>query len=127
MTSRRFPRWADLRPYLQVEPIRGSAVDRRLARAASIEDLRLVARRHTPRAVFDYVDGAAETELSLRRSRAAFEAVEFVPSAPGHPASALPGAGCLPYGHLLAVRVAAVRTGFDDQHVNGAPRPLACS
>jgi len=80
MTARRIPRWADLRPYLQVEPIRGSAVDRRLARAATIEDLREVARRHTPRAVFDYVDGAAERELSLRRSRAAFEALEFVPS-----------------------------------------------
>jgi L-lactate dehydrogenase (cytochrome) len=79
MTTRRFPRWADLRPYLQVEPLRGSAVDRRLARAASIEDLRLVARRHTPRAVFDYVDGAAEHELSLRRSRAAFASVEFLP------------------------------------------------
>jgi L-lactate dehydrogenase (cytochrome) len=57
-----------------------SAVDRRLAGAASIEDLRRVARRHTPRAVFDYVDGAAENELSLRRNRAAFEALEFVPS-----------------------------------------------
>jgi L-lactate dehydrogenase (cytochrome) len=79
MTARRFPRWADLRPYLRVEPIRGSAVDRRLARAASIEDLRLAARRHTPRAVFDYVDGAAEHELSLRRSRAAFASVEFLP------------------------------------------------
>lgn len=80
MTARRIPHWADLRPYLQVEPIRISAVDRRLARAASIGDLRDVARRHTPRAVFDYVDGAAETEESLRRSRAAFEAIEFVPS-----------------------------------------------
>jgi L-lactate dehydrogenase (cytochrome) len=30
--------------------------------------------------VFDYVDGAAETETSLRRSREAFARVEFVPS-----------------------------------------------
>jgi L-lactate dehydrogenase (cytochrome) len=80
LTARRFPRWADIQPYLQVESRHGSAVDRRLAHAASIADLRAVARRHTPRAVFDYVDGAAEGELSLRRSRAAFEAVEFVPS-----------------------------------------------
>jgi L-lactate dehydrogenase (cytochrome) len=39
-----------------------------------------VARRHTPRAVFDYVDGAAESETSLRRSRDAFARIEFLPS-----------------------------------------------
>ena len=33
-----------------------------------------------PRAVFDYVDGAAESETSLRRSREAFARIEFVPS-----------------------------------------------
>jgi L-lactate dehydrogenase (cytochrome) len=33
-----------------------------------------------PRAVFDYVDGAAETEASLRRSREAYERIELVPS-----------------------------------------------
>lgn len=42
-------------------------------------DLRAVARRRVPRAVFDYVDGAAETETSLRRSREAFTRLEFVP------------------------------------------------
>jgi L-lactate dehydrogenase (cytochrome) len=54
-------------------------VERRLAQAATIWDLRRVARRHVPRAVFDYTDGAAETETSLRRSRDAFARVEFVP------------------------------------------------
>jgi L-lactate dehydrogenase (cytochrome) len=57
-----------------------SPVDRRLAAAATIWDLRSVARRHVPRAVFDYVDGAAESETSLRRSREAFARLEFVPS-----------------------------------------------
>jgi len=51
----------------------------RVGRAASISDLRLIARRHTPRAAFDYVDGAAEGELSHARSRAAFARVEFRP------------------------------------------------
>ncbi|MGD8148326.1 alpha-hydroxy acid oxidase [Ornithinimicrobium sp. Y1694] len=50
-----------------------------LARAATIEDLRTLARRRTPRAVFDYVDGAAEAELSLQRAREAFASVEFRP------------------------------------------------
>lgn len=80
MTRRGLPRWKDLQPYLRTGPIRLSPTERRLAAAATIWDLRSVARRHVPRAVFDYVDGAAETEASLRRSREAFARVEFVPS-----------------------------------------------
>ena len=80
MTRRRLPRPSELRPYLRTGPIHLSPVERRLASAATIWDLRTVARRHVPRAVFDYTDGAAETETSLRRSREAFARVEFVPS-----------------------------------------------
>ena len=79
MTRRRFPRPSELRPYLRTGPVRLSPVDRRLASAATIWDLRSVARRHVPRAVFDYTDGAAETETSLQRSRDAFKRVEFIP------------------------------------------------
>ncbi len=53
--------------------------ERRLARAASVADLRLLARRRAPRAVFDYTDGAAGAEVGLRRSRQAFGRVEFQP------------------------------------------------
>lgn len=56
-----------------------SRLERRLERCASISDLRLLARRRTPRAVFDYVDGAAMSEASLRRSREAYARVEFSP------------------------------------------------
>lgn len=52
---------------------------RRLAHVASIRDLRLLARRRAPRAVFDYTDGGAGDEISLRRARAAFARVEFQP------------------------------------------------
>ena len=79
MTRRRLPRPSELAPYLRTGPLRFWPVDRRLASAATIWDLRNVARRHVPRAVFDYVDGAAETETSLRRSREAFGRVEFIP------------------------------------------------
>jgi L-lactate dehydrogenase (cytochrome) len=79
-TRRRLPRWSELRPYLRSGPIHLNPTERRLASAATIWDLRSVARRHTPRAVFDYVDGAAESETSLRRSREAFARIEFVPS-----------------------------------------------
>lgn len=80
MTRRRLPRPAELRPYLRTGPVHVSPVERRLAAAATISDLRSVAKRHVPRAVFDYVDGAAETEASLRRSREAYARLEFVPS-----------------------------------------------
>lgn len=45
----------------------------------TIADLRRLARRRAPRAVFDYTDGAAEAEISLRRSRAVYQRVEFSP------------------------------------------------
>ncbi len=52
---------------------------RRLNRAASVADLRELARRRLPGGVFDYIDGAAEDELTLARNSAAFDAYEFVP------------------------------------------------
>lgn len=53
---------------------------RRLARCHTVADLRATARRRLPRAVFDYVDGAAEDEVSMRRNRSAFDELELVPS-----------------------------------------------
>lgn len=44
-------------------------------KAFNIEELRLAARRRLPRAVFDFIDGGAEDELTLRENRAAFERV----------------------------------------------------
>jgi isopentenyl diphosphate isomerase/L-lactate dehydrogenase-like FMN-dependent dehydrogenase len=44
-----------------------------------VEDLRLLARRRVPRAVFDYVDGGAEGEVTLRENRCTFEDVAFRP------------------------------------------------
>src|SRR5438552_16871771 len=45
----------------------------------NIEDLRRVAKRRLPRVVFDYIDGGAEAELTLRENCRAFEAVTFRP------------------------------------------------
>jgi L-lactate dehydrogenase (cytochrome) len=80
MTKRRLPRWSELRPLLQGRPVTLDPTTRRLQAAASLEDLRMQARRRTPRAVFDYTDGGANREVSLRRSREAFDRVEFIPS-----------------------------------------------
>ena len=46
---------------------------------AGIEDLRRAAQRRTPRMVFDYVDGAARAEITMRNNRAAFDDVGFQP------------------------------------------------
>ncbi|WP_349362891.1 MAG: alpha-hydroxy acid oxidase [Roseitalea porphyridii] len=51
----------------------------RLARAASIADLRALARRRIPRFAFDLVDGGAEDERNLRRNVEAFGEVELTP------------------------------------------------
>src|SRR2546428_6197915 len=48
-------------------------------RAFCIDDLRLLAKRRLPRAVFDLFDGGAEDELTMRANAAAFERVRFLP------------------------------------------------
>jgi L-lactate dehydrogenase (cytochrome) len=78
-TERRLPRWSELRPLLRPRPVVLDPTERRLSRALTIADLRAAARRRTPRAVFDYTDGAAEAEASLRRAEQAFQRVEFRP------------------------------------------------
>lgn len=45
----------------------------------NVDDFRTLARRRLPRRVFDYLDGGAEDERGLRRNRAAFERLTFVP------------------------------------------------
>src|SRR5216117_1281664 len=45
----------------------------------NIEDLRLLARRRLPRAVFDYLDGGAEGELTLSENVRVFREVTFRP------------------------------------------------
>src|SRR3954452_17674632 len=79
MPPRRRPRWSELQPLLRPRGIALDGTARRLAGTASVDDLRSMARRRAPRAVFDYTDGGAGDELSLRRSRAAFASVEFQP------------------------------------------------
>jgi len=60
-----------------MSPISTSA---RLSQAVNIEDLRALARRRVPRIVFNYIDGGAEDEWTLRENRQAFEMITFRPS-----------------------------------------------
>jgi L-lactate dehydrogenase (cytochrome) len=45
----------------------------------NVEDLRARARRRLPRVVFDYIDGGAEGEVTLRENTRVFEEVTFRP------------------------------------------------
>jgi len=45
----------------------------------NIEDLRVAARRRLPRSVFDYIDGGADAEITLRENCRAYEDISFRP------------------------------------------------
>jgi L-lactate dehydrogenase (cytochrome) len=77
--KRRRPRWSELQDLIQVD-LAGLGAEARVARTPSVWDLRRVAKRRTPKAVFDYTDGAAGLEeTALIRARDAFRRVELVP------------------------------------------------
>src|SRR5688500_6037810 len=48
-------------------------------RIVNIEDLRRAARRRLPRVVFDYIDGGADREVTLRENCRVFDRVTFRP------------------------------------------------
>ena len=78
--TRHVPRWSDVAPLIAAQKPELSPTGRRLANALVIDDLRTIARRRCPRSVFDYVDGAASDEISLRRARQLYADLQFNPS-----------------------------------------------
>jgi len=52
---------------------------RDVARALTIEDLRQMARRRAPNFAWEYVEGGAEEEVTLKRNRAVFDDIALVP------------------------------------------------
>jgi L-lactate dehydrogenase (cytochrome) len=80
MPRRQLPRWSELAPLVRFQPLELDPTRRRLDRAHTVLELRRAARRRTPRSVFDYTDGAAEAEISLRRARRLFRDLELRPS-----------------------------------------------
>ena len=112
------PRWSELRELIRPRRPVGNATERRLAGAATVGDLREIARRRVPRAVFDYTDGAAGEEISLRRSREAFRRVEFRPSVLRDVSAVDPSTTLL--GARSALPLAFAPTGFTRlMHVEG--------
>ena len=68
-----------LKSVIRFERIETDPVERRLRRAASVEDLRRIAKRRLPGGVFDYIDGAAEDERTLAENQRAFASTSFRP------------------------------------------------
>jgi L-lactate dehydrogenase (cytochrome) len=68
-----------LRSVIRFRRIETDPVERRLAKAASVADLRRIAQRRLPRGVFDYIDGGAEDERTLAANQETFARATFRP------------------------------------------------
>jgi L-lactate dehydrogenase (cytochrome) len=136
MVTRQFPRPLEILDLMRFKKPTFSAKKRRLQSALTISDLRTIAKRRTPKAAFDYTDGAAEAELSLTRARQAFEDVEFHPSVLrdvsnidtsttifGGP-SALPF-GIAPTGFTRLMQTEGERAGASSAGAHGIPFTLS--
>ncbi|MEI6405409.1 MAG: alpha-hydroxy acid oxidase [Actinomycetes bacterium] len=77
MASRQFPRLSDITPLIGFKSPFSKQSD--VDKAVTIWQLRAIAQAKTPRAVFDYTDGAAGEELSMNRSREVYRDLEFYP------------------------------------------------
>jgi (S)-mandelate dehydrogenase len=50
-----------------------------ISRAVNISDLRVIAQRRVPHFIFEYVEGGAEDEATLRSNRSSFESWKLIP------------------------------------------------
>ncbi|MBT95906.1 MAG: alpha-hydroxy-acid oxidizing enzyme [Acidimicrobiaceae bacterium] len=71
--------FSSLKDVLRFKRFEISPAKRRLSKAANIGDLRIMAKKRLPGGVFDYIDGAAEDERTLRRNVSAFSDYGFKP------------------------------------------------
>jgi L-lactate dehydrogenase (cytochrome) len=99
-----------LRSVLRFRPIEFDPVARRLARAASVADLRKIARRRLPRGVFDYIDGGAEDERTLAANVEAYAHMLFRPRVLRDVSSVDPSTTLL--GRKLPFPLVLAPTGF---------------
>ena len=68
-----------IRSLVQFRKFEFTSAKRKLNKAANIEDLRKICKRRLPRGVFDYIDGAAEDERTLRKNSSIYAKVAFKP------------------------------------------------
>jgi L-lactate dehydrogenase (cytochrome) len=99
-----------MREIVQLRSVELDATRRRLAACYDVGDLRRAARRRIPRPVFDYVDGAADTELSAAGNVRAFERWRFQPRVLADVAAADTSTSLL--GAALSMPVVLGPTGY---------------
>ena len=75
--KRQLPRWKSIKPLLGWGLPKSPFRDRKLNSVVNLAELRLLAKRRVPKAVFDYVDGGANDELAYARSQEIYSRVEF--------------------------------------------------
>ncbi len=80
-------------------------------RAITIEDLRRIARRRLPNFSFEYVEGGAEEEATLRRNRDVFSGVAWLPRA--LVGAGPPDIGTEVFGRQLNMPIVIAPTGFN--------------
>jgi isopentenyl diphosphate isomerase/L-lactate dehydrogenase-like FMN-dependent dehydrogenase len=75
--KRQLPRWKNIKPLLGWGVPKTFFQDRKLNSVVNLAELRLLAKRRVPKAVFDYVDGGANDELAYARSQEIYSKIEF--------------------------------------------------
>ncbi len=69
----------DIRSLVNIEAPARSVADKLTRTCHCVDDARKLAAKRLPRSVFDYIEGGAEDEVSLRRNRSSFNDWSFVP------------------------------------------------
>ena len=75
--KRQLPRWKNIKPLLGWSIPKYPRSDKKLNNVVNLAELRLLAKRRVPKAVFDYVDGGANDELAYARSQEIYSRIEF--------------------------------------------------
>ncbi len=75
--KRQLPRWKSIKPLLGWGLPKSPFRDRKLNSVVNLAELRSLAKRRVPKAVFEYVDGGANDELAYARSQEINSRVEF--------------------------------------------------
>jgi L-lactate dehydrogenase (cytochrome) len=103
-------RASEIRQLIRMKPVELDATRRRLSACHDIADLRAAGRRLTPRPVFDYVDGGADEELSVRANTRAFRRWRFQPRTLVNVSEADTSAAFL--GSVVPLPLALAPTGY---------------
>ncbi|MHB8325100.1 MAG: alpha-hydroxy acid oxidase [Candidatus Dormibacteria bacterium] len=100
----------ELRRLLRLRRPAVTGRDRVLRRTLSVPDLREAARRRLPRAIFDYLEGGADQEVTILDNVERFSRYRWFPQALRGTAS--PGLGCSVFGEELPLPIGLAPTGY---------------